>query len=76
MRNFNDFLQGLKLQFEESDAELLRPDTVFSNLDTFDSLTRYSILAYIEDDFSVKLPNDIFKNVSTPEDLFKLISNE
>lgn len=74
--DFEKFIIDLRLQFEESDAHLLQANTKFRDLDTFDSLTRYGIIAYIEDEYNFKLPDNIFTMVQTPLELFNFISNE
>jgi len=76
MRDFKKFMIDLRLQFEESDAQLLQANTKFRDLGTFDSLTRFSIVAYIDDEYNFKLPDNIFTIVQTPQELFNFMSNE
>ena len=40
------FLENLKIQFESTDSEKITLDTSFESLETFDSLTKYSILLF------------------------------
>lgn len=71
-----DFLSGLKIQFEEIDALKLTMETKFKDLDTWDSLTRFSIIAFVEDDYNVILKNEDLGNLESPIDLFNyIISN-
>ena len=71
-----DFLSGLKIQFEEIDALKLKMETKFKDLDTWDSLTRFSIIAFVEDDYNVILKNEDLGNLESPIDLFNyVISN-
>ena len=71
--NISLFLEGLKLQFEEDDAMKLLPETVLSNLDTWDSLTKFSIIAFLEDDHQYKFDEKDFVKYNTPWKLFNLI---
>jgi acyl carrier protein len=70
------FFVELKKQFEETDSNLITFDTKFETLETFDSLTRFSIIAFVNDQYNIQLPDDIFNEIKTPKNLYKLIFNE
>ncbi|GAB3902936.1 acyl carrier protein [Mucilaginibacter boryungensis] len=76
MINKDFFLNGLKEQFEEGDADSLTFDTEFESLDTWDSLTRFSIIAFINDDYQIIIGPDDFKKLKTPQEIFDYISIE
>lgn len=69
------FMEGLKQQFEDSDANNLNFDTTFEKLSTWDSLTKFSIIAFSEDEYEVKISPEQFKELKSPEDLFNFIKN-
>lgn len=69
--NKNDFLEQIRLQFEEIDSSKLEMDTVFNNLDTWDSLTRFSIIDLIKDNYNVEIKD--FNKIITPKDLLNYI---
>tara|TARA_B110000114_G_scaffold178390_1_gene211352 strand:+ start:198 stop:422 length:225 start_codon:yes stop_codon:yes gene_type:complete len=71
--NINQFLEGLKLQFEEEDANKLIPETELSNLDTWDSLTKFSIIVFLDDEHQYKFDEKDFEKYNTPVELFNLI---
>ena len=71
--NITDFINGIKLQFEEEDSIQIIETTILSNLDSWDSLTRFSIIAYLEDDCEYKFDEKDFKKYKTPESLYNLI---
>ena len=72
-----DFLAGLKIQFEESDAVNLTINTKFKELDTWDSLTRFSIIAFIEDDYKITLTKEDLEKLESPLALLDfVIANE
>ncbi|RZK43798.1 MAG: acyl carrier protein [Pedobacter sp.] len=75
MINKEEFLEGLRNQFEESDALNLSFDTVFKELDTWDSLTRFSIVSFVEDDYQVILKVEGLQNMATPSDLYEYINS-
>lgn len=70
--NKQDFIENLKLQFEEEEISNINFNTVFRNLDTWDSLTKFSVIAFAEDDYGVKI--DDFSKIETVEQLFDFIS--
>jgi acyl carrier protein len=76
MINKEEFLIGLKNQFEDADATNLTFESKFKELDTWDSLTRFSIVAFVEDDYSIAISDEEFKSFETPADLFAYISNK
>lgn len=71
--NITDFTNGIKLQFEEDDATLIIETTDLSNLDSWDSLTRFSIIAFLQDDCDYKFDERDFKRYKTAESLHNLI---
>jgi len=74
--NKNKFLEGLKEQFESADAKNITFDVKFSQLPTWDSLTRFSIIASIEDDYNVIITAEQLNSFETPSDLFSYLQSE
>jgi acyl carrier protein len=72
----NKFLVGLREQFEETDSLNLEMNTSFKDMKTWDSLTRFSIIAFLEDEYNISFKNEDFTNFSTPELLFEFIYNK
>ena len=73
MNELNQFLLELKQQFETSDSEKLTVDTNLSTLETFDSLTRYSIIALVNDEYKVEIQAKQFLTLSTPKKIYDYI---
>ena len=46
-------------------------DTEFNNLDTWDSLTRFSIIDLVKDNYNVEIKD--FNKITTPNDLLDYI---
>lgn len=76
MINRETFLTGLKNQFEDSDAEVINLETRFEKLDTWDSLTKYSIIAFVEDDYKIELSSGQLAKIETPADLANFIEQQ
>ena len=72
----NTFLICLREQFEETDSLNLEMNTSFMDMKTWDSLTRFSIIAFLEDEFNITFKNDDFKIFSSPELLYEFIYNK
>ncbi|OHT44637.1 acyl carrier protein [Flavobacterium tructae] len=70
------FLSGLKVQFEEIDSAKLTMETRFEDLDTWDSLTKFSIIAFVEDDYGIKLKIEDLNKLESPIALFEFISEK
>ena len=71
--NKNDFLNEIRLQFEEIDALKIEMHTNFNDLDTWDSLTRFSIIDLVKDKFNVEVKD--FNKIYNPNDLLMFISS-
>ena len=69
------FLSGLRAQFEEVDSLNLELHTEFKQMKTWDSLTRFSIIAFIEDEYKVVLTNEDLNKLITPNYLFDFINS-
>ena len=67
------FLSGLKAQFEDSDSLKLEMHTKFKSMETWDSLTRYSIIAFLDDEYNIILKGDEFNSLNTPNELFDFV---
>jgi acyl carrier protein len=70
------FLENLKAFFEEEDSHKLEFESEFLKLQTWDSLTQFSIIAYLEDDFGIELSLQQLSNYPTPKDLFEFVRDQ
>jgi acyl carrier protein len=67
MIEINDFVTEIKVHFEDSDAAILGPDTIFKKLDSWDSLTKYSIIAFLHDEYNCQFSIEDFDKYTTPK---------
>jgi|TARA_B110000238_G_scaffold198084_1_gene241960 acyl carrier protein len=74
MKNKTEFINDLKLEFEE-DVVDLKEDTIFRNLDSWDSLTGMAIQVMLEDNYGVRIPDETFKSFKTINDIYEFVKN-
>lgn len=69
-----DFIQNFADQLDDTDAEVLTPETEFRQLDDWSSLAALSIIAMVDEEYGVTIASDAFKNAKTIQDLFDVIN--
>ena len=75
MIQLNDFITEIKVHFEDADAAILTPDTNFKKLESWDSLTKYSIIAFLQDEYNYQFPIENFDIYMTPRAIYDLLNN-
>lgn len=73
MKTIEEFVELFAEQFEETNAEMFTPETVFRDLDEWSSLIGLSIIAMVDEEFGVALKSNDFRNVSTISDLYNIV---
>ena len=69
LKNFADLL-------DDTDAALITQETVFRDLDEWNSLTALSLIAMADEEYAVKLTGDDIKLSSSLTDIFEIIKNK
>lgn len=69
-----DFILNFAEQLDDTDAEVLTPETEFRELDDWSSLAALSIIAMIYEEYGVSIDNETFKSAKTIQALFDLIN--
>jgi len=69
LRNFADIL-------DDTDAALITQETVFRDLDEWNSLTALSLIAMADEEYAVKLTGDDIKSSISLNDIFEIIKNK
>lgn len=69
LKNFTDIL-------DDTDAVLVTAETNFRDLDEWDSLTALSLIAMVDEEYSVKLTGDEIKTSTTINELFDRVSSK
>jgi acyl carrier protein len=70
------FLQNFADMLDDTDAALIKAETIFRDLDEWDSLTALSLIAMVDEEYSLKLTGDDIKNASTINDIFETIKSK
>lgn len=73
---FYSFLEKFNEQLMEDDPSIVKPETKFRELGSWDSLTAMAIITMIEDDYKVKIKEDTFKSFKTVDDIYNYILSQ
>ncbi len=68
-----DYVADFADQFEETDVEEIQANTVFHDLDEWDSLIALAVLNMTEKKYGKKITFDDMKKCVTVDDLFNVI---
>lgn len=69
-----DFVQNFASQFEETDANEIKAETKFHDLDEWSSMIVLGVIAMANIDYDVTLTGDDIKNAVTVKDLYDIVS--
>jgi acyl carrier protein len=70
------FLQNFADMLDDTDAALIKAETIFRDLDEWDSLTALSLIAMVDEEYSLKLTGDDIKNATTINDIFETVKSK
>lgn len=70
-----EFIENFADQFDEIDASVLKPETVFRELDGYTSLVALLIITMIDEEYDVTVTGDDMKKQVTIGDLYNLVSS-
>jgi acyl carrier protein len=73
---FSFFLENFKNQFDETDHSLFNSETKFKDLEEWSSLVALSIIAMVDEQYSIKLTGDDIKSSITIKNLFDLVNSK
>lgn len=71
-----EFIQNFADQFEDTDASVFTPETVFHDLDEWSSLVGLSLIAMIDDEYDVTIKGDELRAAKTIKDVFELVKSK
>ena len=74
--NINDFIENFAAQFDETDASVFTPETVFHELDEYSSLIALSLIAMVDEEYDVTLKGDDMRSAVTIQDLFNFVQSK
>ena len=70
------FIQNFAEQFDETDADVFTPETAFRKVEEWDSLTALSVIAMVDEAYSIKLTGDDIRKSTTVEDIFNIVKSK
>ena len=71
-----DFIANFAEQFDETDVNEFKPETVFHDVEGYSSLVALSIIAMINEEYDVTLKGDDMSAAVTIEDLFNIVKSK
>ena len=74
--DIKEFIQNFAEQFEDTDASVFTPETVFHDLDEWSSLIGLSLIAMIDDEYDVTIKGDELRAAKTINDVFELVKSK
>lgn len=74
--DIKEFIENFAFQFEDTDASVFTPETVFHDLDEWSSLIGLSLIAMIDDEYDVTIKGDELRAAKTVADVFELVKSK
>lgn len=71
-----EFIENFAAQFDDTDASVFTPETVFHELDEYSSLIALSIIAMVDEEYDVTLKGDDMRSAVTIQDLFNIVKSK
>ena len=71
----NDFIQKFANIFEETDLASIKADTVYSELEEWDSVMVLSLISMIDEEYGIIVDVDELSETRTVEDLFNYVNS-
>ncbi len=68
-----EFIENFANQFDDTDANEIKAETVFKELDEWSSLIALSVIAMVDEEYDITIKGDDIRNASTVEDLFNAV---
>ena len=68
-----DFIKNFAEQFEDTDANEIKAETVYKELDEWSSLTALSIIAMVDEEYDITIKGEDIKKSETVEDLYNIV---
>ena len=72
----NDFIQHFAEQFDDTDINVFKPETVFHELEEYSSLIALTIIGMVDDEYGVTIGAEEMSAAVTIEDLFNIVKSK
>lgn len=70
-----NFIKNFADQFDETDANEFKADTVYKDLDEWSSLIALSVIAMVDEEYDVTISGSDIRNSTTIQDLYNIVEN-
>lgn len=70
------FIAHFAAQFDDTESDEFKAETIFKDLEEWSSLTALSIIAMVDEEYEIDIKGDDIRNSQTIEDLFNLIKSK
>lgn len=74
--NIKEFVEHFAEQFDDTDMNEFKPETVFHELDEYTSLMALSIIAMVDEEYNVTLKGNDMSAAVTIEDLYNIVKSK
>lgn len=71
-----DFIKKFAEQFDETDASEIKADTLFQELDEWDSMTAMAIIAFVKTEYGKTVTGREIRSCETVKDLYNLVASK
>ena len=71
-----EFIENFAAQFDDTDASVFTPETVFHELNEYSSLIALSLIAMVDEEYDVTLKGDDMRSAVTIQDLFNIVKSK
>ena len=71
-----DFIQHFAEQFDDTDINVFKPETVFHELEEYSSLIALTIIGMVDDEYGVTIGAEEMSVAVTIEDLFNIVKSK
>lgn len=74
--DIKEFIEHFAEQFDDTDMNEFKPETVFHELDEYTSLMALSIIAMVDEEYNVTLKGNDMSAAVTIEDLYNIVKSK
>jgi acyl carrier protein len=74
--DIKEFTSQFARLFENTDFSMINKDTIFRELEEWDSLIALSIIAMVDENYGVTLSGDDIRGTKTVQQLFDLVKSK
>jgi acyl carrier protein len=76
MMDIESFVKEFARQFDDIPADEFTPGTLFKDNDEWSSMTALSIIAMVDENYSVRLTGDDIRKSSTVTDIYNIVTEK